>query len=127
MSYFNLEKKLKELKIEEFIWIVYIGIIILSFYSNHLEKNYFLTRNISSKEKYRYTLIIIFLILLIVYSYFLKSAYDDYSSLKESDSKEKKNLVTLSLLASLFIFVSGIIFLYVAYKDQNIDVELAFN
>ena len=38
----ELNSKLKELKIEEFIWIVYIGIIILSFYSNSLEKNYFI-------------------------------------------------------------------------------------
>ena len=127
MSYFDIEEKLKEIKIENFIWIIYIGIIILSFYSNNLEKDYFLTKNKESKEKYRYTLIIIFLILLIVYSYFLKSSYEDYVNLNEYDSKEKKNLVTLSLIASLFIFVSGIIFLYVAYKDQNIDVELAFN
>ena len=71
--------------------------------------------------------LIIFSILLVVYYYFLKSSLDDYNNLKETDSKEKKDLVTLSLLGSLFIFISGIIFLYVAYKDQNIDVELAFN
>ena len=33
--------KLKEVETEEFIWIIYIGIIFLSFYSNKLEKNYF--------------------------------------------------------------------------------------
>ena len=127
MSYFDLEEKLKEIKIENFIWIVYIGIIFFSFYSNSLEKKYYVYNDLKSKEKYRQTLLIIFSILIVVYYYFLKSSFDDYNNLKETDSKEKKELVTLSLLASLFIFISGIIFLYVAYKDQNIDVELAFN
>lgn len=127
MSYFDLEEKLKEIKTENYIWIIYIGIIIFSFYSNSLEKKYYLYNDQIAKKEYRNTLIIIFSVLLIVYYYFLKSSLDDYNKLNENDSKEKKELVTLSLLASLFIFISGLIFLYVAYKDQNIDVELAFN
>ena len=127
MSYFDLEEKLKEIKTENYIWVIYIGIIIFSFYSNSLEKRYYIYNDQNAKKKYRETLLIIFSILLVVYYYFLKSSLDDYNNLKETDSKEKKDLVTLSLLGSLFIFISGIIFLYVAYKDQNIDVELAFN
>ena len=127
MSYFNLEEKLKELKIEEFIWIVYIGIIFFSFYSNSLERNYYIFNDNASKEKYRETMIIIFSILIIVYFYFLKDAYDSYKNLKEYDSNEKKQLVSLSLIASLLIFISGIIFLYIAFKDHNMDVEIAFN
>lgn len=127
MSYSNIEEKLKEIKIENYIWIIYIGIIFFSFYSNSLEKKYYLYNDLNSKEKYRQTLIIIFSILIIIYYYFFKSSFDDYKKLKETDSKEKKELVTLSLIASFLIFISGIIFLYVAYKDQNIDVELAFN
>ena len=51
--------RLKEIKIEEYIWIIYLGIIILSFYSNNLEKDYFLNKNEKSKEKYRDIMIII--------------------------------------------------------------------
>ena len=127
MSYSILEEKLKEIKTENFIWIIYIGIILFSFYSNSLEKQYYIFNDQNAKKKYRQTLIIIFSILLVVYYYFLKGSINDYNNLKENDSKEKKELVTLSLIASLLIFISGIIFLYVAYKDQNIDVELAFN
>ena len=127
MNYFNLEEKLKELKIEEIIWIIYIGIIILSFYSNNLERKYFIFNDNISKEKYRKIMILIFSILIFVYLYFLKDSYDDYKDLKVYDSDEKKQLVTLSFIASLFIFISGIIFLYIAFKDENMDVELAFN
>lgn len=127
MNYFNLEEKLKELKTEELIWIIYIGIIILSFYSNNLERKYFIFNDNISKEKYRKIMILIFSILIVVYLYFLKDSYDDYKDLKVYDSDEKKQLVTLSFIASLFIFISGIIFLYIAFKDENMDVELAFN
>ena len=123
----ELNDKLKKLKIEEFIWIIYIGIIALSFYSNKLEKNYFIYNDLNSKEKYRKTMIFIFSILILVYLYFAKDSYDDYKKLKENDSIKKKNLTYLSFIGSLLIAVSGFIFLYIAYMDQNIDVELAFN
>ena len=67
----ELNDKLKQLKIEEFIWIIYIGIIALSFYSNKLEKNYFIYNDLNSKEKYRKTMIFIFSILILVYFSFV--------------------------------------------------------
>ena len=124
---YDIYNKLKQIKIEDNIWIIYIGIIILSWYSNYLEKNYYIYNDLNSKQKYRYILIFIFTVLLIVYFYFLKSAYDDYKNLKPDDSEQKKNLVTLSFLGSLFIFISGIIYLYIAYTDQALNVEIAFN
>ena len=72
-------------------------------------------------------MIFIFTILVIIYIYFLKDSYNDLKSLKISDSKKKKDLTYLSFLASLFIAISGFIFLYIAYMDYDIDVELAFN
>ena len=72
-------------------------------------------------------MIFIFTILVIIYIYFLKDSYNDLISLKISDSKKKKDLTYLSFLASLFIAISGFIFLYIAYMDYDIDVELAFN
>lgn len=122
----KIEDRLKEIKIENFIWLIYLGIIGLSYYSNYLEKDYFINNNIRSKEKYREILIIIFSVLLIVYIYFF---YDSYSSLKDIEkySKEKQKKMLLSFLGSTFILLSGIIFLYLAYIDNDLDVELAFN
>ena len=123
----NIEEKLKEIDTENFIWVIYIGIIILSYYSNYLEKNYFLYHDMNSKEKYRQIIIFIFSILIIVYFYFLNSSLDDVQNINPNDSKEKNNLIILSFVASLLIFISGLIFLYIAFKDENLDVELAFN
>ena len=127
MSYEEINKKLNQIKIEDFIWIIYIGIIILNFYSNRLEADYYVNNNKISKEKYRKNIILIFIILVFFYIYFLKISIDDINNLKPWDSLEKKRLVILSFIASLLIAISGFIFLYIAFKDNNLDVELAFN
>lgn len=123
----NLEKKLKQLNYEDFIWLIYIGIIFLSWWSNSFERKYFIYNDLNSKNNYKNITILIFSILVIVYLYFLKSSINDIKNLKQSDSKEKKKLVYLSFLGSLFVALSGFIFLYIAFTDENLDVEIAFN
>ena len=127
MNVNELNKKLKELKVEEIVWVIYIGIIILSFYSNNLERKYFINNDVDSRRKYTNIMIIIFTILLIVYMYFAKTSLDDVRELNKDDSDEKKNLTYLSFLGSLLILIGGVIFLYIAIQNENLDVELAFN
>lgn len=123
----EIEDKLKQIKIEDFIWVIYIGIIVLSYYSNYLEKRFYVCNDFNSKNKYRKIMIVIFSILIIVYFYFFKDSYDSLKTLKCSDSFKKKQLNQLSFIASTLILISGIIFLYIAYNDEDLDVELAFN
>ena len=123
----EINDKLKQIKNEDFIWIIYIGIIFLSYFSNALERKFILFNDTDSKDKYYKIMIIIFLILVIVYFYFLSDSYKGVKGLNEFDSEKKKRLVYLSFLASLLIFISGIIFLYIAISDTDLNVELAFN
>ena len=123
----ELSEKLKQLKIEDFIWLIYLGIIFLSWYSNSLERKYFVTGDAISKEKYREIIIFIFSILVVVYLYFLKDSIDSINNLKPWDSQKKKDLTYLSFISSLLIAISGLIFLYIAFEDKDINVELAFN
>ena len=64
---------------------------------------------------------------IIVYFYFLYDSYNGVKDLNEFDTEKKKRLSYLSFLASLLIFISGIIFLYIAISDTDLNVELAFN
>ena len=127
MSSDEIRDRLKELNAEDFIWIIYIFIIILSTYSNSLERKYFVNKDNEAKDKYRRIIIFIFLVLVIVYAYFLKDSVDSLRSLKENDTNKKKRLTYLSFIASFLIFVSGLIFLYIALEDEDINIELAFS
>ncbi len=119
--------RLNDIKIENLVWVIYIGIIILSYYANYKEKNYILYNDEKSKKEYQNLMIIIFSILLIIYFYFTKDSYTDLKDLNVYDSVKKKNLHYASFIGSLLILISGIIFLMIAIFDDNIDTEIAFN
>ena len=127
MSKQELENKLRQLNIEDFIWLIYIGIIIMSWYSNSLERDYFVNNNEESKNKYRNIMIIIFSILVVVYVYFFQDSLSDVKNLKITDTLKKRSLITISFIASSLILISGLMFLYIAINDEELNVELAFN
>lgn len=123
----EIEKRLKQLKTEDFIWIIYFVIIATCLYSNVFERHYLIFKDEASKKKYQTLLIIIFSVALIIYAYYLVDSYKDLKELNAMDTNKKRSLTNLSFVGSLLVFISGIIFLYIACKDDNIDVELAFN
>lgn len=123
----DIEDRLKKIDIENYIWVIYIGIIILSWYANSKEKKYLIYNDLKSKKEYQNLMIFIFTILLIVYYYFTKDSYNDIKGLNEEDSIKKKNLTYISFIGSLLILISGILFLFIAIVDDNIDTEIAFN
>ena len=127
MSNEKLNERLKTLKTEDFIWIIYIGIILASWYSNALERKYLLTNDKNSKERYRTIMLIIFSILVICYLYFLNDSYKDLKDITESTPSKIKELTYLSFIGSLLVAISGVIFLYIIIQDQGLDVEIAFN
>lgn len=119
--------KLEDIKEENIIWIIYILIIILSYYANSKEKNYILYNDNNSKYQYQYLMILIFSILVIIYYHFTNSSYKDILKLNNKDSNKKIILTNASFIASFLVLISGIIFLAIAVLDENIDVEIAFN
>lgn len=125
----NAEKldRLKSIKAENFIWIIYIGIIILSWYANSFEKKFILYDDEFARKNYQELLILIFSILFIVYLYFTVDSYKDLNNNSMNISNKAKNLKELSFIGSLLILISGAIFLYIATVDDNIDTEIAFN
>lgn len=127
MSNSDILDRLEDIKIENLVWIVYIGIIILSWTANEVEKKYLLFADQSCKRKYQNLLIIIFSILVVIYLYFAKDSYDDYVKVMNDNNSKKRMLHLASFIGSLLVLISGVIFLSIAIMDEDIDVELAFN
>lgn len=121
----NNYKRLKQIEIENKIWIVYFFLIGLCLYGNSFEKKYFLYGNNYDKEKYRKITIFIFSISVIIYFYFF---IDSYKDMKNNNYNIKsKSYSELSFLGSTLILISGLIFLCLAVDDTDLDIELAFN
>ena len=118
-------KRLKQIEIENKIWIIYFFLIGLCLYGNSFEKKYFLYGNNYDKEKYRKITIFIFSISVIIYFYFF---IDSYKDMKNNNYNIKsKSYSELSFLGSTLILISGLIFLCLAVDDTDLDIELAFN
>ena len=118
-------KRLKQIEIENKIWIIYFFLIGLCLYGNSFEKKYFLYGNNYDKEKYRKITIVIFSIAVIIYSYFFVDSYKDVKN--NNYNTKSKSYSELSFLGSTLILISGLIFLYLAVVDTDLDIELAFN
>ncbi len=123
----NRLDKLEDIKVENFVWIIYIGIIILSWYANSVEKKFILYNDEKSRKEYQNIMILIFSVLLVIYYYFAKDSYNDVKDLNNNDTDKKKILTYASFIGSALILLSGIIFLMIAIVDEEIDVEIAFN
>lgn len=120
-------EKLKDIEVENKIWIIYIGIIILSWYANYKEKEFLLKGDDKSRNDYHKLMVLIFSVLTVIYFYFVKDSYEKLQNISMFDSNKKKKLLLESFIGSLLIFISGIIFLNIAINDDQIEVEIAFN
>lgn len=118
---------IKEIETENFVWVIYLFIIGLSFLANKFEKDYYINGNIDDKEKYRIINIFIFSVVLVIYIYFFKENIKSVNKLNCNDSYEKIMFNKLNLLATSLIVIAGIIYLYIAIKDKNLETEIAFN
>lgn len=121
----NNYNRLKQIEIENKIWIIYFFLIGLCLYGNSFEKKYFLYGNNYDKEKYRKITIFIFSIAVIIYFYFFIDSYKDVKN--NNYNTKSKSYSELSFLGSTLILISGLIFLYLAVVDTDLDIELAFN
>lgn len=123
----NNDEVLRTIETENFVWIVYLLIIGLSFLGNSFEKDYYVNGSIDSKYKYRIINIFIFAIALLIYLYFFYDNYKTVINLDCNSSYEKVLFNNLNYIASLLVVCAGVIFLYIAIYDKNLDTEIFFN
>ena len=121
----ELENRLKEINIEDIVFVIFIIIIIMSYIANEFEKKYFIYRNDKDKKIYYYLQIIIFLIVVAVNVYYVYISYLEVESLKCKEYSNKKKYAQLDLVAGLFALVASSIILYIAIDDKNINAEIS--
>lgn len=123
----NTDEILKTIQTENLIWVVYLFLIGFSFYANSLEEKYYKDHDFVAKQKYRKANIIIFSIALCVYFYFFEDNLKSVQNLTCTDSPKKRFLNEANLVASILILIAGVILLYIAIVDTNLDTEIAFS
>jgi len=116
--------RIKEVNIENFILVIYYVIITLSLIDNYIEKRYLLYGDEKDKKTYRNLLFIIFGVVFLIYLYYTINGIKGLRDISDSGTKQ---LSELSVLANILVLISGAIYLYIIYKDQDLNVELVFS
>lgn len=115
--------KLRDIQIENFIWIIYLFISASALLSNFYESDYLKTNNKKDYRIYKKINISIFIIAIFIYLYFLYKNYKNVSELKKTISNNKTVLYSeINLIAAILFLVGGILYLYT--ESNNIDPEI---
>ena len=74
----DISENLKELEIEDFIWIISLFSACFALLSNKLEKDYLYTHNLSKEKEYKTINIALLVIAFFIYLYFLHRFYHHF-------------------------------------------------
>lgn len=117
----NINKKLEEIELENYIVYIYFILLILYLYANTIEINYLKYQNQKDREQYRLLLYIVFGTTFIISLYY---TIENIKDIQMSSNKEIQKLNELSTIANILVLIASIIILYIIYKDDDINLEI---
>lgn len=105
--------RIKELQIDEIIWIVFITISIINIIGDEIEKDYCTTQNQDKLNKAKNIFTFTLFASLLVYCYLLYLRYNKYK-------KNPNNYLNKDrFFASVLVVAASAIFLYCQLKDRQ--------
>lgn len=117
-----MNEKIKEIKEENIVIFIYFILLFTYLYANKIEIEYLKYNNDTDKEKYRILLYIVFGVSFLITLYYV---IESINELKKYEYEELYQLKELSLVANILILIATSIYLYIIYKDKNIDLEVS--
>ena len=117
-------EKIKDIRIENFIWIIYFFITISALVSNYYEENYIKKHNTKDFKNYKTINTSIFLVAFFIYLYFVYFNYKNITNLKKNASKKKVLYTNINFIAALLFLVGGFIYLFTESTSQEMEEEI---
>ena len=118
-------RKLKLLKEEDFIWLIYFFIITFAIISNKYERNYVITNNKISLQKSKQINSTILIVAFFIYLYFVIVTIENFDILKRNSTKKEVRVAFERLIANILFLVAGAIALYADYDSNTIGTDIA--
>ena len=124
---FNMEilNRLKQLRNEDFIWIIYFFIAAFALLSNVFERDFVLTKNSNSFKKSKTINVIIFFVAFFIYLYFVLLFTSNLNNMEKNFNNAKYRNTFLQLIAALLFLVGGAIYLMQEILTNEVD-EIGF-
>lgn len=122
----DISRKLKRLKNEDIIWIIYFFIVVFALYSNKLDRDYLLNHDNGAYKSEKYINIGIFFVTFFIYLYFVLLLTEDLSNMERNFNNDNYRSTFIQLIAALLFLIGGSIYLIneIVRKDDDLDVGL---
>ena len=117
---------LNEIRVEDYIWIIYIFLSIFAIISNHYEREYEIKHQKSDKQTFKKINTTIFIIVFIIYIYFVAINYKHIKKLDRNSSLKQILLANAGFIAAILFLIAGLISLFISFFDTEEDVFLDF-
>ena len=114
----DISENLKELEIEDFIWVISLFSACFALLSNKLEKDYLYTHNLSKEKEYKTINITLLVIAFFIYLYFMML---NYKRIKRNTHKSFKQMRinNANFLAATLIVLATIIYIMTSILSTN--------
>lgn len=117
---------LKEIRIEDYIWIIYIFLAIFALVSNHFEKDFVTKHNKNDEKTFRTINTEIFVITFFIYLYFVFINYKHLKKLDPTSSPKQILLANAGFIAAVLFLIAGVISLLISIFGND-DEEVILN
>lgn len=118
-------KKLEEVRVEDWIWIIYLFLASFALIANFFEKDYLLNRNKVSKKAFKTINIAIFIIVFFIYLYFVLLTYSRFKEKEEHMSIKSMIITNANFIAACLFLIGGIIYLLTEIaSDNETDIDI---
>ena len=114
----DISENLKELEIEDFIWIISLFSACFALLSNKLEKDYLYTHNLSKEKEYKTINIALLVIAFFIYLYFMMLNYKRIKNSTHQSFKQMR-INNANFLAATLIALATIIYIMTSILSTN--------
>ena len=121
----EIGKTLKELEIEDIIWIISLFSAIFAIISNRFERDYVIHKNNQSKKVYKTINVTLLTISFFIYLYFLLLSYSRIKDINPKTSFKQARLTNLNFLGATLFITAALISIFVEiFSDDGTDTNL---
>lgn len=121
----NINKILKELEIEDIIWIITLFSAIFAIISNKFERDYVINYSKKSQKTYKTINITLLIISFFIYLYFLLLSYSRIKEINPSTTFKQARLTNINFIAATLFIVASLISIFVEiFSDDGSDSSL---
>lgn len=114
----DISENLKELEIEDFIWVISLFSACFALLSNKLEKDYLYTHNLSKEKEYKTINITLLVIAFFIYLYFMMLNYKRIKNSTHQSFKQMR-INNANFLAATLIVLATIIYIMTSILSTN--------